>query len=316
MMTFLLLLAFFSCKKENTQINSPVVASQVDVRVYSDQIAQYQTFLKDILTLLISEGVNHPEIFGLQSSNTALTRTGCPCSTTTDTGGGFPKTLTLEFGAGGAGCTLQNDYEGSLIFNFNAPLFQQVFDTEFSMSFNNFSINGYNLSSAGSVFFNYNPNIANYMIILSEDVVVEKDGITTTYKKLTDEIGGLLDFGTLTVTDPANDDDADLPATFVNNVFLIAINDGSQVCCTSGEAVTNFCISTIAGDPLTFQPSTCGCFLDGLLLLRESTNNDCNNTVTSVFYEYDVDANGVDNEACDGYVSVNNVIELFQPNCL
>jgi len=256
MMTFLLLLAFFSCKKENTQINSPVVASQVDVRVYSDQIAQYQTFLKDILTLLISEGVNHPEIFGLQSSNTALTRTGCPCSTTTDTGGGFPKTLTLEFGAGGAGCTLQNDYEGSLIFNFNAPLFQQVFDTEFSMSFNNFSINGYNLSSAGSVFFNYNPNIANYMIILSEDVVVEKDGITTTYKKLTDEIGGLL------------------------------------------------------------EPSTCGCFLDGLLLLRESTNNDCNNTVTSVFYEYDVDANGVDNEACDGYVSVNNVIELFQPNCL
>ena len=316
MVTFLMLFAFFSCKKESTQINPPIVEPQVDVRVYTNQIAQYQTFLKDILTLLISEGINHPEIFGLQSSNTAHTRTGCPCSSTTDTGGGFPKTLTLEFGTGGVGCNLQNDYEGSLIFNFNNPLFQQGFDAEFSMSFNNFSINGYDLSSAGNIIFNYDPNNMNYMIFLSEDVVVQKDGITTTYKKQTDAGGGLIDFGALAVTDPEEDDDADLPATFVNNVFLIAINDGSQVCCTDGEDVTNFCISTISDDPLTFQPSTCGCFLDGLLLLRENPNDDCNNTVTSVFYDYEVNATGIDAGACDGYVSVNNVIELFQSDCL
>ena len=316
MITFLLLFSFFSCKKENTIIQTPVVEPQVDIRIYSDQIAQYQTFLKDILTLLISEGINHPEIFGFQSSNIAHTRSGCPCSSTTDTGGGFPKTLTLEFGAGGAGCTLQNDYEGSLIFNFNNPLFQQGFDSEFSMSFNNFSINGYDISSTGDITFNYDPNNVNYMIFLSEDVVVEKDGITTTYKSETDTGGGLVDFGTLAVTDPENDDDADFPATFVNNVFLIAISDGSQVCCSNGTDVTNFCINTTSDDPLEFQPSECGCFQDGLLILRENPNNDCNNTVTSVFYEYDVDENGVDNEACDGYVSVNNVIQLLQPNCL
>ena len=315
MITFLLLLSFFSCKEEETITNTPPINQQVEVRIYSDQIAQYQTFLKDILVLMISEGINHPEIFGVQSSNNAHTRTGCPCSSTT---GAFPSpvTLTLEFGTGGAGCTLQNDYEGSLIFDFNNPLFQQGFDSEFSMSFNNFSINGYDISSTGNILFNYSPANNNYMIFLTEDIAVQKDGITTTYKKQTDAGGGLIDFGTLAVVDQAGDDDANAPATFVNNVFLIAINDGSQVCCTNGTDITNFCISTTADDPLEFQPSTCGCFNDGLLLLRENPNDDCNNTVTSVFYEYDVDANGVDNEACDGYVSVNNVIELFQPDCL
>ena len=316
MLTFLLLLSFFSCKKESVSVNPPIEEPQVEVRVYTDQIALYQTFLKDILTLLISEGINHPEIFGLQSSNTAHTRTGCPCSTTTDTNGGFPKILDLEFGAEGAGCTLQNDYEGNLIFTFSNPLLQQGFDAEFAMSFDNFSINGYDISSTGSVIFNYDPNNTNYMIFLTEDVVVQKDGITTTYKKQTDAGGGLIDFGTLAVTDPANDDDANLPATYVNNVFLIAINDGSQVCCTDGTDITNYCISTNSGDPLTFQPSTCGCFSDGLLLLRENPNDDCNNTVTSAFYEYDVDANGVDSEACDGFVLVNGLLEEFQTNCL
>lgn len=175
---------------------------------------------------MISQGINHPEIFGAQSSNNAETRTGCPCSSTTGT---FPNpvTLTLEFGTAGAGCTLQNDYTGSLAFNFSTPLFQQGFDAEFSMAFNNFSINGYDISSAGDVIFNYDANNMNYMIFLSEDVVVEKDGITTTYKKENDPGGGLVDFGTLAVTDPAEDDDGNLPATFVNNVFQIAINDRS-----------------------------------------------------------------------------------------
>lgn len=316
MITFLLLLSFFSCKKESTTLNPPIVEPEVDIRIYSDQIAQYQTFLKDILVLLISQGINHPEIFGVQSSNNAHTRTGCPCTTTTDTNGGFPKTMTLEFGTGGAGCTLQNDYAGSLCFTFATPLFQQGFDAEFAMSFKNFSINGYDICSTGDVIFNYDPANEDYMVFLTEDVAVKKDGITTTYKKENDSGGGLVDFGTLAVTDPAGDDDGDLPATFVNNVFLIAINEGTQVCCSNGTDVTNFCISTTAGDPLEFQPSECGCFKDGLLLLRENPNNDCDNTVASVFYEYDVDANGVDNEACDGYVSVNNVVELFQPNCL
>jgi len=184
------------------------------------------------------------------------------------------------------------------------------------MAFNNFSINGYDISSTGNVIFNYNPANVNYMIFLTEDVVVSKDGITTTYKKQNDAGGGLVDFGTLAVVDQAGDDDATEPATFVNNVFQVAINDGSQVCCTNGTDITNFCISTTADDPLEFQPSTCGCFRDGLLLLRENPNDDCNNTVTSVFYEYDVDASGMDSEACDGYVLVNNVLELFQPDCL
>ena len=295
-------------------MNPPITNTQVDVRVYSDQIAEYQTFLKDILIILISQGISHPEIFGVQSSNNAHTRTGCPCSSTTGT---FPSpvTMTLEFGSGGAGCTLQNDYTGNLDFIFTTPLFQQGFDAEFSMSFDNFSINGFNIFSTGDVIFNYDPNNANYMIFLTEDVVVEKDGITTTYKKQNDSGGGLVEFGTLAVTDPAGDDNGDLPATFVDNVFQIEINDGTQVCCSNGTDLTNFCISTTAGDPLEFQPSECGCFQDGLLLLRENPNDDCNNTVASVFYEFDVDANGVDNEACDGYVSVNNVIEQFQPDC-
>ena len=289
---------------------------EVDIRIYSDQIAQYQTFLKDILVLLVSQGINYPEIFGVQSSNNAHTRTGCPCSSTTDTNGGFPKTLTLEFGAGGAGCNLQNDYVGSLYFTFTTPLFQQGFDAEFSMSFKNFSINDYDICSTGDVIFNYDPINVNYMIFLTEDIDVKKDGITTTYKTQTDAGGGLASFGTLAVVDQVGDDDANFPATFVNNFFEVAINSGSQVCCTNGTDITNFCISTTSDDPLTFQPSTCGCFQDGLLLLRENPNNDCSNTVASIFYEFDVDANGVDNEACDGFVSVNNVIELFQPNCL
>lgn len=339
LLVVVMLFGIFSCQKENIISNNNISPNQnypigqVDndqqkiqqgqsSTLIEEQITQTLAFkreivkshllVKDVIYFVFNQLLYHPDILGFQGSTSAEVRTGCPCSTPS---GDFPDyLLLLEFGAAGAGCTITTNttttppvamntaYTGTITGEFEEPLFTATSGEEFTLSLNNFSVNGITLSDVDIEFY-YNNDISNpsYDIKILTPIVVTNGIYTTTIpaNSGTQRFGKLrniMDGGVFT-------DMPDEPGTYIDNIFGFSISDEKIQCeNTVTGATQDFCVDTTID--MLLQPTACGCITDGRMRINDDpacTNVTSGNADT--IYDFDAfPATGIEG-GCDDVVN-------------
>lgn len=324
LLTLFMVLVFFSCQKEPSfkiEIDNPIPnppthdvinnitnktneSSLLDNNALNTQAVTGILLVKDIFSAILLSSINHPEIFGLQGNPNAAEIRTCPNSSVTPTGGTFPATMSLDFGAS-PGCSpagvLPVPFIGQMTAIFEEPIFGSGSAEDILISLSSdFSINGYEIAVANGGSINLNYLSGRYQIELDDDVMVTdpNTGNTTTYHSTSD-------FGDVNIIGDA-DDDPNNPLTFVNNAFSMFITD-SHVTCSNGTTSTDHCIDiTSSANNLTFQPTACGCITGGKLRVNENSDCSSSNSGSNVDTIYDFGDGD-----CDSEVEVNGTPETM-----
>lgn len=295
---FTLSIGIFSCKKNNdiaqeAELPSNDVFEEVlrpyapkagpdvntltnqELDLFTENIVDIQGILRNTVSLVLVESFFHPEIFGLAPNGSAEVRT-CNPSTFIN------NVLTISFGTN---CMIAgNSYTGTITATFDGNPATET-DAEFELEFSNdFEINGYAISTSSPMEFENIPPLGSLRFRLDDDVTVTcmKDGITTTLQL--NENG----FRFRPIADGDDETNPFDPITYINNRYRIVL-DPTLITCTSPSTTTQF-IGVVPGlFPLIYQPTTCGCFLEGRLGLIQSNgiirvvdfgNGNCNNQAT------------------------------------
>ena len=302
LITAMLLLCICSCQKLANIDNPspPPIRNQEELR---DQAIIASTLSKDLFSNLMQQGLSHPEIFGLQNSGHAETRTDCP--EVHVSGSTFPITLTLDFGAA-PGCTpplFTLPKIGQITSTFPRKLFTTGDGSDFTISLSeDYQEEGFKIKSESGdpvVFkFKFIPTETAYKITFDEDIIMESvaSGKTITCAARPDFNNPFAAIGLIQDSGPVEDNPSD-PHTYIDNIFFLRIFDSH----VTFNNVSNYCldITSDTENGLEFQPFSCHCITRGTLRVNE--NSDCStsnsNANADIIYDFG-------NGACDNEVEV------------
>ena len=313
LLTVMLLLCICSCQKL-ANIDNPKPRPNLKQKEFRDQAIMATTMSKDLFSNLLRQGLSHPEIFGLQNSGQAETRTDCP--EVHVSGSTFPITMTLDFGPA-PGCTpplFSLPKIGQITSTFPRQLFTTGAGSDFTISLSeDYQEEGFKIKSASGnevVFkFKFIPTEIAYKITFDDDIIMESvaTGKTITCAARPDlnnpfaAIGLIPDSGSVEDV-PSN------PATYIDNIFFLRVFD-SQI---TFNNVSDYCldITSESGNGLEFQPFVCHCITKGVLRVNENSDCSTSNTNANADIIYDFGNGNCDNEVdvtIDGVTTIHHI---------
>ncbi len=307
----LALLCFFSCQKtepiveEVKEVEVPVVENSNE-ELRNEAIIR-NTLSKDFFSLLLSQSLSHPEIFGLAPNPDQVDTRTCP--TVTSSGSTFPITLVLDFGPS-PGCTpplFTLPKVGQITITCNNQLFSSGPDTDFVIILStDYEENGHSITSGNTgepveFKFKYVPAETSYKIAFEHDVILTN--LTNGNIILVDAKPDFSDpFGTIGfIPDSGSieDDPAD-PLTYIDNIYFMSVNN-THITCTNGSTNQDFCldVTSPSGNGLEFQPWVCHCITTGELRINEDSDCTTGNSNSNADIIYDFG-----DGTCDGFVDI------------
>ena len=302
LLTVMLILCLFSCQKL-ANIDNPSNTSNppnLDQEELRDQAIIASTLSKDFFSNLLRQGLSHPEIFGLQSSEQAETRTDCP--EVHVSGSTFPITLTLDFG-NAPGCTpplFSLPKVGQITSTFARKLFTTGTGNDFTITLSeDYQEEGFFIKSESGnevVFkFKYIPAETAYKITFDEDIIMES---VTTGKTIRCAARPALSipFATIGLIQDSGpiEDDPSNPHSYIDNIFFLKVLDSH----ITFNNVSNYCldITSQTGNGLEFQPFVCHCITKGVLRINENSDCSTSNSNANADIIYDFGNGDCDNE--------------------
>lgn len=297
--TVMLILCICSCQKL-ANIDNPRTYPNPNQEKFREQAIIASTMSKDLFSNLLKQGLSHPEIFGLQSSGQAETRTDCP--EVHVSGGTFPITLTLDFGSA-PGCTpplFTLPKIGQITSTFSRKLFTTGTGSDFTISLSeDYQEEGFKIKSESGnpvIFkFKFIPAETAYKITFDEDIIMESvaSGKTITCAARPDLNNPFAAIGLLQDSGPVEDDPSN-PHTYIDNIFFLRIFDSH----VTFNNVSDYCldITSDTGNGLEFQPFVCHCITKGVLRVNENSNCSTSNSNANADIIYDFGDGTCDNE--------------------
>lgn len=279
-------LLFFTCQKSdnyNVYTISPEEpnALQLDTTEYVQASLEHVTFISGLLARTAFIIYSHPDLNGLVDQQAEVR--ACPNAMTsgafTDPGGLI---MDVEFdNCTPIGATFGHTYDGNIDMVFDVALGEDGGTTsDFTFFTSSLTIdNGtttYTITMANPIKFDYDKTQQGdfeYEFVLSGDITVSDGTYTTTYPS------GMT--GTFEVED-MNDDDTDDPITYLDNNFLLGI-DEVVITCNNGTTDMPVCLQTQAQKQIEFDLS-CGCPKEGVIQI--DTDGDCDNFPNDTQFDF------------------------------
>ena len=310
--TVMLLLCIGSCQLAN--IDNPSPRPDVNQQEFRNQAIMASTLSKDFFSNLLRQGLSHPEIFGLQSTGQADTRTDCP--EVHLSGSTFPITMTLDFGAS-PGCTpplFSLPKIGQITSTFPRELFTTGIGSDFTIRLSeDYQEEGFRIKSEDGnevVFkFKFIPAETAYKITFDEDIIMESvaSGKIIVCAARPDLNNPFAAIGLIQDSGPVEDIPSH-PETYIDNIFFLKIFDSH----ITFNNVSDYCldITSESGNGLEFQPFECHCITKGVLRVNENSDCSTSNSNSNANLIYDFGNGNCDNEVevtIDGVTTIHHI---------